>query len=115
MKFECHNSRRESRASACGSFMRVLSILVGFLVGCATRGPVGWRTYDAGPFTFSLPADLQKTPEHGIDSYVSEFEDQDMTFTFDYGAYSGESLDFFSRRAGNIEGDALLKSFRLTL
>ena len=59
-----------------------------------------WHTQDAGGFTFSLPSGFHKTSAHGIDSYVSEFERQDMTVDFDYGAYSGFSLDEYAKHPG---------------
>ena len=37
---------------------------------------------------------------HGIDSHISQFERQDMTVDFDYGAYSGGLLDGYARRPG---------------
>ena len=73
--------------------MRIGLLLCIFFAGCATHPEARWHTYDAGPFTFSLPSGFHKTSEHGIDSYVSEFESRDMSVDFDYGQYSGNSLD----------------------
>lgn len=63
--------------------------------GCATHHEAHWRRYDAGAFTFSLTSEFHKTPAHGIDSYVSEFENERMIVGFDYGSYSGKPLDDF--------------------
>ena len=78
-------------------FMRVCLLISMLLVGCATQHGSNWHTQDAGGFTFSLPSDFHKTSAHGIDSDVSEFERQDMTVGFDYGAYSGYSLDAYAK------------------
>ena len=80
--------------------MRVCLLFLMLLAGCATRHDADWHIQDAGAFTFSLPFGFQKTSVHGIDSYVSEFESQDMTVGFDYGAYSGESLDSLAKSPG---------------
>jgi hypothetical protein len=80
--------------------MRAFLLLLVLLCGCATRHDANWHTQDAGAFTFSLPFGFHKTAMHGIDSYVSEFERQDMTVDFDYGAYSGYSLDEYAKRPG---------------
>ncbi len=83
--------------------MRIALLLSVLLVGCATQREVQWRTYDAGPFTFSLRSDFHKIPAHGIDSYVSEFESRDMRLGFDDGAYSGKPLDSLSRDPNSFQ------------
>jgi hypothetical protein len=83
--------------------MRTVLLFSILLAGCATRQEVQWRTYDAGPFTFSLRSDFHKTSAHGIDSYVSEFESEDMRLSFDYGSYSGESLDSLSKDPDSLQ------------
>lgn len=73
--------------------MRICLLFCIFFAGCATRNKTQWHTYDAGPFTFSLPPGFYKTSDSGIDSYVSKFEGRNMTVSFDFGLYSGNPLD----------------------
>jgi hypothetical protein len=72
------------------------------LTGCATHLSEKWNVYNAGPFSFSMPSSFQKNSMHGIDSYVSVFTNQDMTLSFDYGAYSGDPLDRYNKRIGYV-------------
>jgi hypothetical protein len=80
--------------------MRVCLLFLTMLAGCATRHHADWHTQAAGAFTFLLPSGFQKTSAHGIDSQVSEFESKDMSVSFDYGSYSGYSLDEYAKRPG---------------
>jgi hypothetical protein len=70
------------------------------LTGCATQLSEKWQLYEAGQFSFSMPPTFQKDSVHGIDSYVSEFTNEDMVLNFDYGAYSGDPLDDGSKDKG---------------
>ena len=79
-----------------GRWLCVIFITV--LTGCATHSTERWGLYDAGPFSFSMPPNLKKTEVHGIDSYCSQFTNQDMVLIFDYGAYSGGPMNNLSKR-----------------
>jgi hypothetical protein len=74
--------------------MRILLFLILFTTGCATSHKPKWTAYNAGPFSFSMPADMQKTSAHGIDSYCAEFKNNNMTLVFDYGPYSNDFQDW---------------------
>lgn len=78
---------------------RGLSVFfITILTGCATHLSERWNCYDAGPFSFSMPPSLKMTDVHGIDSYCSQFTNQDMVLIFDYGAYSGDPMNNLSKR-----------------
>src|SRR5437660_43883 len=67
--------------------------------GCASHKPTEWHMYDAGPFRFELPAEMQETQTHGTDSYVAEFGSPSIFLSFDYGPFSvPSSLEEFSHR-----------------
>lgn len=71
----------------------IYSLIVSlFLVGCAAPKHSGWLTIDAGPFTFCLPVEFQKTAMQGIDSFVAEYKSVGLSVVYDYGAYFGDSL-----------------------
>lgn len=69
-------------------------LLILCVSGCATTKSIEWQTYDAGPFSFSMPADMSKTPFQGIDSYAGEFKNHEMDLKFDYGMYSNDFSDW---------------------
>jgi len=47
-----------------------------------------WKEIDLGVFKINTPTDFKYLPVKGIDSYVGQISNSEMTFIFDYGRYS---------------------------
>ena len=85
----------------------LLLLLVLLLPGCksisqkatnaeASKLRQGWDRINANDkFIFYLPPNMPKQDTHGIDSYVEEYQNKNMSISFDYGIYS-DPLDGYS-------------------
>ncbi|GJM38327.1 MAG: hypothetical protein DHS20C19_16940 [Acidimicrobiales bacterium] len=70
-----------------------------------------WELVDAGPFTFSRPADLVDQEVQGIDSLVGFYERDGMTAGFDFGWFSGNETERYPDEAETITLDGLTADF----
>ncbi len=74
--------------------MRTWMLLILCLTGCVVLHPSEWwQPAQTANFTFSLPPSLQSSSPPHANAAITQFTNQDMTFTFDEGAAAGESLD----------------------
>ena len=84
---------------------RLWPLLAFLLLGCATLGGRKWQVYDAGAFTFELPADFKQTSARGIDSHVEDFKGQGMIVGFDYGQWSNNFDEWPSSEFESVIAD----------
>ncbi len=58
--------------------------------------PKDWQKIETDYFSFSIPLDMKNKNVRGIDSFVMQFEDKDITLEIEYGDYSAD-LDFIKQ------------------
>lgn len=80
-------------------------VLVLFLSGCEMLQTIpgfksdGWRGDDFGQFNFSIPPGMEKSSANTPGSHIAQYTNENMTVTFDDGAYAGEALDSLGKYA----------------
>ncbi len=65
--------------------------------------PKDWQKIETDEFSFSIPRTMKKNDVHGIDSFVMQFENDEITLDIEYGDYSADLIPLLRDYEGQKE------------